>query len=268
MNYYGQLPWLLWFAWFYSWYLVIKRFIFNCKVRSIKEKTSQRKAGKSSSVFKLWRVFQEVCFEQLTSYADLTQTHLHSVGDSAVSKTEKTPVCKASAGFQGQWQRAEGLGDDQLQTAWSPALPTEGQTGRPLSSAYTPWYPVTTGDTLIPVRLFLLGSLPPHAVPAASFRFLHPWNAAALPHCSAQHSALFFLYLPSETLLTATGSTTTSKLLTPKSLFLLLAPLSAKDIYYLPDFIFYSQMLCHLKLRMLQIELRSNQLLSQSLFLS
>lgn len=90
MNYYGQLPWLLWFAWFYSWYLVIKRFIFNCKVRSIKEKTSQRKAGKSSSVFKLWRVFQEVCFEQLTSYADLTQTHLHSVGDSAVSKTEKT----------------------------------------------------------------------------------------------------------------------------------------------------------------------------------
>lgn len=143
MNYYGQLPWLLWFAWFYSWYLVIKRFILNCKVLSIKEKTSQRKAGKSSSVFKLWRVFEQVCFDQLTSYADLTQTPLHSVGDSAVSKTEKTPVHKASAGLQGERLRGRGLGDGQLQAAWSPALPTEGQTGRPLSSAYTSWHPVT-----------------------------------------------------------------------------------------------------------------------------
>lgn len=109
MSYYGQLPWLLWFGWFYSWYLVIKRFIVSCKVLSIKEKTSQRKAEKSRSVFGLWRVFEQVW---LSSWQAVWILHRRTctVGHSAASKTEKIPVCKASAGFQGEWQRAEGRG--------------------------------------------------------------------------------------------------------------------------------------------------------------
>ena len=115
---------------------------------------------------------------------------------------------------------------------WTLLFPLQGQNGRFLSSmcmssSFVFWHPVTTlkwshSNLLFPSRIPPL----PHPLSCCLLSFPSSLKYNCSPCCYSQPSALFFLYLPSETLFTIKGSTTTSKLLTPKSLFPLLAPLS------------------------------------------
>lgn len=68
-----------------------------------------------------------------------------------------------------------------------------------------------------------------HPISCCPFSFFSSLKYSYSLCCSFLPYSLSFLYLPSETFFTIKGSTTTSKLLTPKSLFPLLAPLSRQE---------------------------------------
>lgn len=125
---------------------------------------------------------------------------------------------------------AEGVRDDKLCSALNTTLPiggTEvgGSCPQPAFSASIFWHPVTTLKCPLSNSLFLLESYSSSTPFPAVFLPLI-FEIQLLSCCYSQPSALFFLYFPSETLFTIKGSTTSSKLLTPKSLFPPLAPLS------------------------------------------
>lgn len=88
------------------------------------------------------------------------------------------------------------------------------------SSSSIFWHPVTTLKCSLPNSLFPSRIIPlPIPISCCLLSFLLSLKYSSSPCCYSQLSAVFFLYFPSKSLFTITGSTTTSKLLTPKSLF-------------------------------------------------
>lgn len=133
------------------------------------------------------------------------------------------PTCREVQGSRKCGSMAEGLRDDKQCSALNTTLPTAGtEVGgpclQPASSASIFWHPVTTLKCSLSNSLFLLESSSSSTPFPAVFLCLI-FEIQLLSRCYSQPSALFFLYFPSETLFTIKGSTTSSKLLTPKSLF-------------------------------------------------
>lgn len=127
---------------------------------------------------------------------------------------------------------AEGLRDDKPCRALNTTLRiagTEvgGSCPQPASSASIFWHPVTTLKCSLSNSLFLLESYS-SATPFPAVFLSLIFEIQLLSRGCSQPSALFCVYFPSETLFTIQGSPTSSKLLTPKSLFPPRAPLSSQ----------------------------------------